>query len=146
MPYPTCEPVLTMVCSHFMLTSLGFTSTTLSSPPRFAPSHQQCNKNISSVQKCSHMISDIKAQQLDYSSSSSSSSSTTQRRSANFQQTIWTNDYLQSLKDDNFMVSFFGLLPDIDILLWSLDSMEVNLLLLILTWNEILYLICIWER
>ncbi|KAH7666194.1 Terpenoid cyclases/protein prenyltransferase alpha-alpha toroid protein [Dioscorea alata] len=95
-----------MACSHFQLTSLGFTTTALSTLPRFPPSHEQCNKNIINVQKCSHMISNIKAQHSDYSSSSSS---VTQRRSANFQPTIWTNDYLQSLKDNNFMEEKFTL-------------------------------------
>ncbi|KAH7666196.1 (-)-alpha-terpineol synthase protein [Dioscorea alata] len=93
-----------MACSHFQLTSLGFTTTALCSVPRFPPRYEQCNKNIINVQKCSHMISNIKAQHSDYSSSSSS---VTQRRSANFQPTIWTNDYLQSLKDNNFMEEKF---------------------------------------
>ncbi|KAM0944079.1 putative (-)-alpha-terpineol synthase [Dioscorea sansibarensis] len=94
-----------MACSLFQLSSLGFVSTALSSLPIFSPSHKQCNKNFVNVhEKCSRTISNIKAQHLDYSSSSSS---ITQRRSANFQQTIWTNDYLQSLKDDNFMKEKF---------------------------------------
>ncbi|KAM0944005.1 putative (+)-alpha-terpineol synthase [Dioscorea sansibarensis] len=91
-----------MARTLFQIASLGFTSTALCSLRRFSPSHGQCNKNVITVQKCSHIISNIKTQRLDYSSSSSSLS-VTQRRSANFQPTLWTYDYLQSLKDDNFM-------------------------------------------
>ncbi|XP_039119336.1 terpene synthase 10-like [Dioscorea cayenensis subsp. rotundata] len=95
-----------MACSFFRIASRGFASTalTLSSFQDFSPRHEHCNKNIISAQKCSHMISNAKAQHLDYSSSSSS---ITQRRSANFQPTLWTNDYLQSMKDDHFMEEKF---------------------------------------